>query len=113
VDDRSLTITQTRDADGGSVLRLSGSLDAATVPEAQQALARAAADGCLCVDLSGLSFVDSSGLALLVTAQRQALASGRQLEFVPPSGQPARVLARMHLHTLLPFSPPLDDHRRA
>jgi anti-sigma B factor antagonist len=109
VDDRSLTITQTRDEDRGVVLRLAGTLDAATVPEARQALEPNGSDGCVCVDLSGLSFVDSSGLALLVTAQRHAMASGRQLEFVPPAGQPARVLARMRLDELLRFTQPLGE----
>jgi len=109
VDDKPLTITQSQEP-GRAVLRLAGTLDASTVPDAGRAL-RDSRDGTgVCVDLSELSFVDSTGLSLLVRAQRQASAHGQELEFVPPGGQPARVLIRMHLDTLLRFTSPLDGH---
>jgi len=109
VHDQPLTIIETQEP-GRAVLRLAGTLDASTVPDAERAL-REARDGTgVRIDLSELSFVDSTGLSLLVRAQRHAAEHGRDLEFVPPGGQPARVLIRMHLDTLLRFDPPLDGN---
>ncbi|GAA2343106.1 STAS domain-containing protein [Dactylosporangium salmoneum] len=44
------------------------------------------------VDLSALTFLDSSGVHALVTAHRAALAKGGRLSVVNPSGMVAHVL---------------------
>ena len=64
----------------GVVLILGGDLDLATVPLLQEHLDRAMRSGAVVViDLAGLGFIDSSGLEVLVRADRQLRASGGQL----------------------------------
>jgi anti-anti-sigma factor len=67
----------------GAVLTLGGELDLATAPLLQEQLERAIrGEGAVVIDLSGLQFIDSSGLNVLVRAERQMRASGRQLVLV-------------------------------
>jgi anti-anti-sigma factor len=76
-------------ADVAPVLAVSGDLDIAGVEEflahAERLLATRAAT--VELDLSGMTFIDSSGLGALVRLQRSALASGQELRLVdvPPS----------------------------
>jgi anti-anti-sigma factor len=68
---------------GVVVLTLGGELDLATVPLLQEQLDRAGRGrGAVVIDLSGLRFIDSSGLHMLVRAERQLRASGGQLVLV-------------------------------
>lgn len=67
----------------GVVLTLGGELDLATVPLLQEQLDRAVRGrGTVVIDLSGLRFIDSSGLRVLVRAEGQLRASGGQLVLV-------------------------------
>jgi stage II sporulation protein AA (anti-sigma F factor antagonist) len=67
----------------GAVLTLAGELDLVTAPLLQKQLDRAMrGKGTLVIDLSGLRFIDSSGLNVLVRAERQLRASARQLVLV-------------------------------
>ena len=62
--------------DDRSVLALSGELDLSTIPRVEPRLfAELRARSGLVVDLSELSFIDSSGIAVLIAAQR---ASGEE-----------------------------------
>lgn len=78
-----LTATTERTSEGVRV-RLQGELDIATAPEADDELRRAEAEGpdLLAVDLSGLSFMDSTGLRLVVAADQRAREAGRRLQLV-------------------------------
>jgi anti-sigma B factor antagonist len=78
MDDLSLEFTDEKVPGDGHLLRVSGEVDMATAPELVEALARYA-DGDIHVDLSGVSFLDSSGLAALVKAHKQADQRGKQL----------------------------------
>jgi anti-anti-sigma factor len=65
------------------VLTLRGELDLATVPLLEQQVDRVPRGrGVVVIDLSGLRFIDSSGLQVLVRAERQLRASGGQLVLV-------------------------------
>ena len=67
----------------GVVLTLGGELDLATVPLLKEQLDRAMRGrGVVVIDLSGLRFIDSTGLCVLVRAERQLRASGGQLVLV-------------------------------
>jgi len=67
----------------GVVLILGGELDLATAPVLQEKLDRAKRGrGAVVIDLSGLRFIDASGLHMLVRAERQLRASGGQLVLV-------------------------------
>jgi anti-sigma B factor antagonist len=67
----------------GIVLTLAGELDLATAPVLQERLDATLQGGAVVViDLSGLSFIDSSGLGMLVQAERRLRESGGQLVLV-------------------------------
>jgi anti-anti-sigma factor len=75
-------------------VRVSGELDLATSTELEESLAGAIsmARGVV-LDLSGLSFMDSTGLAAIISALEQARASGVSFEFAEPlPAQPQRLL---------------------
>lgn len=59
--------------DGAQVVALAGELDLRTVGEVEAALAAAGEHARVCLDLTRLRFIDSTGLATIIRAQ-QALA---------------------------------------
>jgi anti-sigma B factor antagonist len=63
---------------------LRGELDLSTVEKVEEELARMEGDDTrvLVLDLSGLSFLDSTGLRLMVTAHQRAEKEGRRLVIV-------------------------------
>jgi anti-sigma B factor antagonist len=76
----------------GVVLTLGGELDLATVPLLQEQLDRAMRGRrAVVVDLSGLRFIDSSGLHMLMRAERQLHATGGRLGLVYGSRAVRRV----------------------
>lgn len=77
----------------GPHLNLAGRLDAQNAAELRSALARHAADtsGDLTLDLSGVSFMDSSALAALVGALKDRRREGRALRLIAASA-PVREL---------------------
>jgi anti-sigma B factor antagonist len=87
------------------VLVLSGELEIETAPPLQDAVTRLCADGArtLTLDLSGLTFVDSIGLAAIVYASRQCERHECELELIPGIASVQRVFEITGLATLLPF----------
>ncbi len=64
-----LTVTE-HDDQGRRILQLVGDLDAHTAPDLESALAPLeASDGAVVLDVSGLEFIDSAGLGVMVTFQ--------------------------------------------
>ena len=79
----------------GLALAVHGELDLATAPQLAERLEglEAEADGPVLVDLSSCSFVDSSGIAVLINAAKACADRRRPFTLVaPPESQPARVL---------------------
>ncbi len=74
----------TQERDGLVQVSLKGELDLSTVERVEEELRRVEerADKLLVLDLSGLSFLDSTGLRLMVTADQRARKSGRRLAIV-------------------------------
>ena len=71
-------------------MRVQGEIDLDTVDELQRALSQA--EGDVCLDLSEVTFLDSSGLRLLL-GQHQALAErGNRFEIAKPHPQVRRYL---------------------
>jgi anti-sigma B factor antagonist len=67
----------------GVVFTLGGELDLATAPALQEQVDRAVRGRrAVVIDLSGLRFIDSSGLHVLLQVERQLRASGGQLVLV-------------------------------
>lgn len=97
---------ETTSEDGVLTLRLAGELDLAGAPEVEAAVERAMADAerRLVIDFSGLTFIDSTGIAILVAAMGDERAAGR-LGFVP-STAPAvtRVLKLTGVEERMPLA---------
>jgi anti-sigma B factor antagonist len=92
---RSRLDIRRREDDRGIVLALRGELDLATGPDLERQLVDidgAVAQGRLLIDLTGLEFMDSTGLALLVRAQRSAKANAHDLSLRVGTSQVRRVL---------------------
>jgi anti-sigma B factor antagonist len=84
----------TRECDGLVVVALRGELDVADAAKVAATLAVVAASGRqIIVDLEGLEFIDSSGLAALVRARRHARHAGFDLLLAAPQQQVLRMLA--------------------
>jgi anti-sigma B factor antagonist len=88
-----------RDDDRPGALRFVGELDMAEVPDVRARLS--GFDGDLEINCSGLSFIDSSGLALLVEVHRSCDARGAKLVIVDPSRCVTRMLEISGLDALL------------
>jgi anti-sigma B factor antagonist len=80
---------ETRTEGQAAVLELFGEFDLAGIEQFETDLGRIESGGAkvLVVDLSGLDFMDSSGLRALVMADQRAAKDGRRLAIVP--GPPA------------------------
>jgi anti-sigma B factor antagonist len=80
--------TETREEGSATVLALFGEFDLAGIQQFEAELGKLEAGAkVLVVDLSGLDFMDSSGLRALVMADQRAAKQGRRLAIVP--GPPA------------------------
>ncbi len=88
-----------QDREGTVVLSLVGELDISSSPDLERALTQAEGDApaTVVLDLSGLTFMDSSGLRAVLEADQRARADGRRLAVVP--GPPA--VRRVFTVTLL------------
>jgi anti-sigma B factor antagonist len=91
--------------EGTGRLTLSGELDIATVPRVQEAVDAILeqALSTLTVDLSGLGFVDSSGLRLFIVLDRRAASEGWTLRLIRPREQAMTVFAVSGAEENLPF----------
>jgi anti-anti-sigma factor len=85
--------------DGSGVWHLCGELDAEGVPELSGRLS--GVDGDVTLDCSGLTFLDSSGLALFVATHHACRARGAKLVIVMPSRCVIRLLELTNLSSLL------------
>jgi len=77
-----------------TLVRLQGRLDATAAPDFQNQLIAAIAEGRtrLAVDLSNVSFVDSTGLGALVFSLKAARRAEGDLRLVAPSAQATKLL---------------------
>jgi len=92
------THLSTRSYDGRSVVALRGELDSADAVAVAAALAAVAArEPQIIVDLAGLDFIDSSGVAALARGRRQARLAGGDLVLAAPRQKVLRVLAVVRL----------------
>jgi anti-anti-sigma factor len=83
-------------ADGDSiVLRVSGDLDLASAGKLFDAgRAALSSDGCqqLCLDVEGVTFLDSTGLGALIRLRNAAHGAGRDLAICDPPDRVTRLL---------------------
>ena len=85
--------------DAGPVIHLRGELDLASAPALSVSVTEAASNGAdaVTLDLSGVTFIDSSALRTLVVAGRQLAQRGAALQIGPRSAVVARVLSMTRL----------------
>jgi len=100
--DWQLTLDQQPDR---TVVRVTGDLDLETAPEL---LSRtdgilAAGPGAVVVDLSGLAFIDSSGLSALIRMNQRMVGSGRPFEIISPPRAVAKAFEITGLDQVLPL----------
>lgn len=86
---------------GGTVVTVSGELDVASNQVLERTLARLREVDLVVVDLRRLTFIDSTGLGVLVRAHQLAREQGRRLGFVRGDGQVNRLLSLTGLDTEL------------
>ncbi len=86
-----------------AIVQPHGELDVATVETLRAALDGVENAGRLVLDLRGLSFMDSTGLHLLVALHRRALRDGVQLTLVAPAAPADKAIQLSGLDQTLPF----------
>ena len=87
-----------------AVLALEGELDFGVEHEAQTALERIREARVVVIDLSELTFMDTSGVHLLLEARDHCRASGRMLHVVPGLRNVQRGLAALELESEFTFA---------
>jgi anti-sigma B factor antagonist len=100
----------TREGDGHVVVALRGELDIADAVSVAAALAAVAArDLEIIVDLAGLEFIDSSGVAALARGRKHARHAGGDLVLAAPQRQVLRVLTLTRLIEVFPVHASVDE----
>lgn len=88
------------------IITLAGEIDLANADDVEQELLRVEATDAriIRVDLSGLTFIDSTAIRLLVLASARASADGNRLSLHNPSDRVLRVLHIAGIAARLPIS---------
>lgn len=69
--------------DGATVVRVTGEIDGSTAPEAQAKILPLAAPDCkIAIDMSGVSYMSSAGLRMLLVTYRAIKGQGGQVVLV-------------------------------
>ncbi len=100
-----LDVRSYRDGDVHT-LALAGEMDLANASEVERELVRAESTNAtrIVMDLSGLTFMDSTGIRLLITAHARSNNDGRRLVLIRPPARVFRVLCIAGVDQLLPFA---------
>ena len=100
----------TRECDGHVVVALRGELDVADAVSVAAALAAVAArEPEIIVDLAGLEFIDSSGVAALARGRKLARDAGGDLRLAAAQQQVLRVLTLTRLIEVFPVHASVDE----
>jgi anti-sigma B factor antagonist len=98
--------------DGGlTIFHLAGRIDITSANDLKRVLADNVGEGHtrLVLDLSEVSFVDSSGLSALVSGLRVARRAGGDLRLAAPGDQPKAVLGLTSLDQIFSIAPTLAE----
>lgn len=85
-------LTVTTSSDDPPVVVAEGQIDSHTSPSLDEALEAIDAGAFVSINLSGVTFVDSSGLRVIVRAHKRQAKGGGALTIVEPSEPVARLL---------------------
>ena len=94
-------------SDGVSIIQPQGRLDLLTAPAVKQRIVAAVADGYtrLLIDLAGVTFIDSSGLGVLLGSLKAARLAGGDLHIARATEQARVILELTTLDRILkPYS---------
>lgn len=94
-----------------TVLKVAGEVDVSSAPQLQDKLAdlvETAGDG-LIVDLSGVSFIDSTGLGVLVGARNRSAELNRSIDVVVASERVLKLFRITGLDSVFDIHPSVDD----
>jgi len=95
--------------DGALVMRVTGDLDLATSPRFEDTLSSAPAASHVVIDLTGCTFLDSSGVRVLVQAARNIPEGRRRVDLVTANAGILRVLEITGVDRMLPVHPSLEQ----
>jgi anti-anti-sigma factor len=100
-----LTMRSERERDRHTIT-LSGEIDVASAGDVEQELARVEATtaSAIVLDLSEVTFMDSTAVRLLLTADARSRQDGRRLALRRPSASVLRVLRLVGIEDRLPFA---------
>ncbi len=91
-----LVVVEIDRRDGASLVRLSGEIDLSNVDQLQEQLnAALPPDQAVVLDLTGIDYIDSQGLRLLMQLSSRQAGSGSRLQLVAPRGGFAREVLEM------------------
>ncbi len=92
------------------MVRLGGEVDLENSPVARQLLLDAVGEHRdVLVDLSGVGYIDSSGVASLVEAYQESRGTGFRFALVAPSAAAQRVLELARLDRVFTIHPTLEE----
>lgn len=97
--------------DDADVISCAGELDLHTAPALKDALAEAVASGSgvIVVDLSGVEFMDSTGLSVIIGAVAALNGTGRSLRVVTASERVTKVFTLTGVDAQIPLFTRLED----
>jgi stage II sporulation protein AA (anti-sigma F factor antagonist) len=97
---------RSRRADDVHTIALAGEMDLANAADVERELLRTEATNAtkIVIDLSELTFMDSTGIRLLITAHARSRADGDRLVLIRPPARVYRVLCIAGVDGLLPFA---------
>ncbi|MFI1517818.1 STAS domain-containing protein [Kitasatospora cineracea] len=109
--DRTFTASRLRHPAGVDVLSAIGELDQHTAPQLTRAVEATpfGPDNPVVIDLSGLTYCDSTGITVLVVTHNRALSTGTPFVLAAPNSDLMRVFHIVGLDQLFTFRPTLDS----
>ena len=95
---RAFRVADPEERGGAVIVGIEGEFDLAGVPAFEAATGRLPADSRLVVDMSGLDYIDSTGISALLRLDARLRAAAGRLEcVVPPEGAVRRVFDLVRL----------------
>ena len=103
-------VVHSREVGAAAVITVSGELDIHTAPDLTEVLSPGIAAGQpVIVDLTDVTFMDSSGLSVFVTALKRAREAGTTLTLVVSEPRVMRVFSITGIDTLIDIHATLDS----
>ncbi|MER5876572.1 MULTISPECIES: STAS domain-containing protein [unclassified Streptomyces] len=111
MNDRTLTVTRHTHAGGATVLTVAGELDHHTAPDLARVITETpfSADVPLLMEISELTYCDSTGLTVFVSAYDRALKASSRLLLVGMTADMMHLFRIVGLDQLFTFQPTVED----